>query len=71
MSIGSGCESNKGGTSVSSTNQKNHTKLTDEVPEDDPESQGLLEEEAPFPDVSAEFLGVPVGRRGGCPGCNQ
>jgi len=26
---------------------------TDSVPEDDPEYQGLLEEEVPFPDISA------------------
>ncbi len=28
--------------------------------EDDPEFQGLLEEEAPFPEMSAELLGVPL-----------
>jgi hypothetical protein len=63
MSIRLGCESNKGGTSVSLTTQKNHTKWTDEVPEDDLESQGLLKEEAPFPDVSKEFLGVPCWKK--------
>ena len=31
---------------------------TDTVPEDDPEFQGLLEEPAPYPDVSAELPGV-------------
>ena len=31
---------------------------TDIIPEDDLEFQGLLEEEAPFPDVSAELPGV-------------
>jgi hypothetical protein len=31
---------------------------TNMVPEDDPEFQGLLEEEAPFPDVSVEIPGV-------------
>ena len=35
---------------------------TDEVPEDDPEFQGLLEVEAPFPDVSAELPGVEFER---------
>ena len=35
--------------------------MTDVVPEDNPKCHGLLEEEeAPFPDVSAEFLGVPT-----------
>jgi hypothetical protein len=33
---------------------------TDEVPEDDPEFQGLLEEPAAYPDLSAEFPGVPL-----------
>jgi hypothetical protein len=33
---------------------------TDSVPEDDPEFQGLLEEEAPFPDVGATLPGVPL-----------
>ena len=33
---------------------------TDSVPEDDPEFQGLLEEEAPFPDISAQLPGVPL-----------
>ncbi len=39
-----------------------------DVPEDDPDFQGLLEEEVPFPDVSAEPPGVileaeePVGQ---------
>jgi hypothetical protein len=28
------------------------------VPEDDPEFQGLLEEPAPYPDISAELPGV-------------
>ena len=31
---------------------------TDEVPDDDGEFQGLLGEEAPFPDVSSELPGV-------------
>jgi hypothetical protein len=31
---------------------------TDTVPEDDPEFQGLLEDEAAFPDVSVEIPGV-------------
>ncbi|KAL7538669.1 hypothetical protein ACHAXR_008718 [Thalassiosira sp. AJA248-18] len=37
---------------------------TDEVPEDDPEFQGMLEEEdeAPFPDISAEIPGVSLER---------
>jgi hypothetical protein len=30
------------------------------MPEDDPEFQGLLEEEVPFPDISAEIPGVPL-----------
>ncbi len=30
----------------------------DTVPKDDPEFQGLLEEDAPFPDISAELPGV-------------
>ena len=30
----------------------------DEIPEDDSEFQGLLEEESPFPDVSAKLPGV-------------
>ncbi len=30
----------------------------DTVPEDDPEFQGLLEEEAPFPDIGIELPGV-------------
>jgi hypothetical protein len=34
---------------------------TDFVPEDDPDFQGLLEdEEAPFPDISAKLPGVPL-----------
>ena len=34
---------------------------TDSVPEDDPNFQGLLEDdEAPFPDISAELPGVPL-----------
>jgi len=34
---------------------------TDSVPEDDPDFQGLLEDdEAPFPDISAELPGVPL-----------
>jgi len=33
---------------------------TDSVPEDDPEFQGLLEEEAPFPELSAQLPGVPL-----------
>ncbi len=33
---------------------------TDLVPEDDPEFQGLLEEEAPFPELSAQLPGVPL-----------
>ena len=40
----------------------NHRKepyeWTDEVPEDDPDFQGLLEEPAPYPDLSAELPGV-------------
>ena len=31
---------------------------TDEVPEDDPDFQGLLEEPAPYPNLSAELPGV-------------
>ena len=31
---------------------------TDEVPDDDVEIQGLLGEEAPFPDISSELPGV-------------
>ncbi len=30
------------------------------MPEDDPEFQGLLEEEAPFLDISVEIPGVPL-----------
>jgi hypothetical protein len=37
---------------------KEQYEWTDTVPEDDPEFQGLLEEEAPFPDVGAEMPGV-------------
>ena len=34
---------------------------TDSVPEDDPDFQGLLEDdEAPFPDISTELPGVPL-----------
>jgi len=33
---------------------------TDSVPEDDPKFQGLLKEEAPFPDISAQLPGVPL-----------
>jgi hypothetical protein len=33
---------------------------TDSVPEDDSELQGLLEEEAPFPELSAQLPGVPL-----------
>ena len=33
---------------------------TDSVPEDDPEFQGLLEEEAPFPELNAQLPGVPL-----------
>ncbi len=40
---------------------KEPCKWTDFVPEDDPNFQGLLEEDkAPFPDISAELLGVPL-----------
>jgi hypothetical protein len=37
---------------------------TDTVLEDDPEFQGLLEEEAPFPDVSADVPGVVLEEEG-------
>jgi hypothetical protein len=37
---------------------KEQYKWTDTIPEDDPEFQGLLEEKAPFPNVSAELPGV-------------
>jgi hypothetical protein len=30
------------------------------VLKDDPKFQGLLKEEAPFPDISAEIPGVPL-----------
>ncbi len=33
---------------------------TDTTPEDDPEFQGLLEEEAPFLEMSAKLPGVPL-----------
>ncbi len=39
-------------------NTKEPYEWTDTIPEDDPEFRGLLEEEAPFPDVSAELPGV-------------
>jgi hypothetical protein len=40
---------------------KDPYKWTDTIPEDDPDFQGLLkEEEALFPEVSAEIPGVPV-----------
>ena len=39
---------------------KEPCEWTDIVLEDNPKFQGLLEEEAPFPNVSAEFLGVPT-----------
>jgi hypothetical protein len=32
----------------------------DTVPKDNPKFQGLLEEEAPFPDISTEISGVPL-----------
>ncbi len=35
-------------------------KWTNMVSEDDPEFQGLLEEETPFPDVSVQIPGVPL-----------
>jgi hypothetical protein len=38
--------------------QQEPYEWTDEVPEDDPEFQGLLEEPAPYPDISAELPGV-------------
>jgi hypothetical protein len=47
------------------TNRKNKPyEWTDDVPEDDPEFQGLLEteDEAPFPDISAEIPGVELER---------
>jgi hypothetical protein len=47
------------------TNRVNEPyEWTDEVPEDDPEFQGMLEEEeaAPFPDISAEIPGVSLER---------
>ena len=40
--------------------QKEPYEWTDTVPEDDPEFQGLLEEEAPFPELSAQLPGVPL-----------
>ena len=42
--------------------RKEPFKWTDSVPEDDPEFQGLLENEddAPFPDISAELPGVEL-----------
>ena len=33
---------------------------TDTVPEDDPDFQGLLEEPAPYPDLSSDLLGVAL-----------
>ena len=40
--------------------RKEPYEWTDTVPEDDPEFQGLLEEEAPFPELSAQLPGVPL-----------
>ena len=42
--------------------RKEPFEWTDSVPEDDPEFQGLLEneDEAPFPDISAELPGVEL-----------
>ena len=37
---------------------KENFDWTDEVPADDGEFQGLLGEEAPFPDISSELAGV-------------
>jgi hypothetical protein len=39
---------------------KESYRWTNSVPEDDPEFQGLLEEEAPFPELSAQLPGVPL-----------
>ncbi len=40
---------------------KESYEWTDLVPEDDPDFQGLLEDnEAPFPDISTELPGVPL-----------
>ncbi len=42
--------------------RKEPFEWTDSIPEDDPEFQGLLEneDEAPFPDISAELPGVEL-----------
>ena len=42
--------------------RKEPYEWTDSVPEDDPEFQGLLEndDEAPYPDISAELPGVAL-----------
>ena len=44
--------------------RKEPFEWTDSVPEDDPEFQGLLEneDEAPFPDISAELPGVELDK---------
>jgi hypothetical protein len=40
--------------------RKEPYEWTDEVPEDDPDFQGLLDDPAPYPDLSAELPGVPL-----------
>jgi hypothetical protein len=48
----------QGQTSWFLNRSKEPYKWTDTIPEDDLEFQGLIEEEAPFPDVSAKLPGV-------------
>ncbi len=56
-----GLREKEGQTFRFTNRSKKPYKWTDSIPEDDPEFQGLLEdEEEPFPDISAELPGVPL-----------
>ena len=51
----------KQGRTLAFTNRnKDVFPWADEVPEDDSEFQGLLDDESPFPDISAELPGVEL-----------
>ena len=56
-----GLQEKQGRTFRFTNRSKEPYEWTDSVPEDDPNFQGLLEDdEAPFPDISAELPGVPL-----------
>ncbi len=56
-----GSRENQGRTFRFTDRSREPYDWTDSVPEDDPDFQGLLEDDAaPFPDISAELPGVPL-----------